>query len=154
MSDWICEQIEAGKELPGIFYKSDHYLAFLDPKPLAEGHGLLVPRRHVVTIKDLTAEERAQFGIAYLAVSDAYRKEWGDSFHWVKDGPDAGQNLPHIHWHFYPRNKEDVTWADDGRSRLALDTQNNLGIKRLEPTSEALEAVAARLRAHLPDYRA
>ncbi len=153
MPDWICEQIEAGRELPGKFYESARYLGFLDPKPIAEGHGLLVPKRHVVTIDELTPNEMDDFGIAYLRVADMYRKEYGDSFHWVKDGPEAGQNLPHLHWHFYPRNRGDITWDEDGKSRLILDTHNTLGVQRLGTTPQNLEQLAARLRQHLPNYR-
>ncbi len=148
MPDWICEQIEKGVGLPGKFYESDFYLGFLDPKPIAQGHGLLVPKRHVVTMDELVEEERRQFAVDYFAVQGAYRRLYGDFMSWVKDGPDAGQNLPHLHWHFYPRYRGDVTWQK-GTSRLVLDTHNTFGFPRLAMLPSALEEEAAKLRRYV-----
>ncbi|PMP97112.1 MAG: HIT family protein, partial [Nitrososphaera sp.] len=45
-------------ELRGyIVYRDQLVMAFLDAYPLAEGHTLVVPRRHVQRFEDLTEEE-------------------------------------------------------------------------------------------------
>jgi len=51
----ICDLVN--NRLPRhIVYEDDHVVAFLDIRPAATGHTLLVPRTHVARVEDLTEE--------------------------------------------------------------------------------------------------
>ena len=97
-------------ELKGyIVYRDQLVMAFLDAYPLAEGHTLVVPRRHVQRFEDLTEEEACALSRALLKVSRAISRSFGvDALTiGVNDGPEAGQVVPHVHVHVIPRRQGD-----------------------------------------------
>jgi diadenosine tetraphosphate (Ap4A) HIT family hydrolase len=90
-------------------------VAFDDAFPSAPGHTLVVPRRHVGRLLDLTERESAElWGLARDQLArlestgpDAYTVG-------VNDGPAAGQTVAHVHLHLIPRRFGDVTDARGG----------------------------------------
>ncbi|MGC9117297.1 MAG: HIT domain-containing protein [Conexivisphaera sp.] len=97
-------------ELKGyMVYRDQHTAAFLDAYPLAEGHTLVVPVRHVRRFEDLTDEEACALSRTLLRVSRAISRALGVSSLTigVNDGPDAGQVVPHLHVHVVPRRPGD-----------------------------------------------
>ena len=84
--------------------------ALWDAFPVSEGHLLLVPRRHVPTWFDATAEEKA----ALTAGIDRGReliasRHRPDGFNiGINVGEAAGQTVFHLHVHLIPRYKDDV----------------------------------------------
>lgn len=93
-------------EIPGSFVvKDERWVAFLDINPVAPGHVLLVPRQEAALLPDLGGASLAEC-TAYLARLDsAIRHVTGcDAVSiLLRDGPAAGQEVPHIHWHLIPR---------------------------------------------------
>ena len=89
-------------------------VAITDSFPLTRGHSLVLPRRHVASFFELTAEER----IAILELLDqakaALDKQYvPDAYNiGINDGAAAGQTVMHLHVHLIPRYKGD---ADDPR---------------------------------------
>lgn len=84
-----------------------HSVAFLDAFPSAPGHTLLIPRRHVSLLADLTPEEHADlFGLLREVVVDM--RGVGARSIGVNDGALAGQTVPHVHLHVIPRRAGDV----------------------------------------------
>ena len=51
----ICEIINCTQK-GHIIYEDDHFVSFLDIRPLFIGHALLAPKRHVETLYDLPSE--------------------------------------------------------------------------------------------------
>lgn len=98
--------------LPAAAMVQENALAFwvYDIAPAAPGHSLIIPKRHVASFFDLSAEERH----AMLAfVDDAQRtvtKELRpDGYNiGLNDGEAAGQTVPHVHLHLIPRHVGDV----------------------------------------------
>lgn len=86
---------------------SEHSIAFLDAFPSAPGHTLIIPRRHVALLAELTPDEHADlFGLlrdVVLSMRDAGARSIG-----VNDGALAGQTVPHVHLHVIPRRAGDV----------------------------------------------
>jgi diadenosine tetraphosphate (Ap4A) HIT family hydrolase len=90
--------------------ETEHIVAFRDRFPVAEGHMLVVPRRHVNSVFDLT---RAEFGSLWQVVTEV--REWlrrelqpnGFTIG-VNDGEAAGQTVTHAHVHVIPRRAGDV----------------------------------------------
>lgn len=99
----IFAKIAAG-EIPS--YKcaeSDKFYAFLDINPLVKGHTLVIPRREVDYIFDLTDEELAEMTVFAKRVAVAIKK----AFPCIKVGMAVlGLEVPHAHIHLVPMNSE------------------------------------------------
>jgi diadenosine tetraphosphate (Ap4A) HIT family hydrolase len=83
--------------------------AVYDKFPVAQGHMLLIPRRHVADWFETSAEERRDM----LALADEARARLirdlnPDGFNLgVNVGEAAGQTVFHVHLHLIPRYKGD-----------------------------------------------
>jgi histidine triad (HIT) family protein len=95
-------RIVAG-EIPGaIVFQDEHLVAFKDINPQAPMHVLIVPRRHIATLNDLTAEDDALVGemvrrAAALAAEQGYAQ--GGYRTVFNCNAAAGQTVFHIHLH-------------------------------------------------------
>jgi diadenosine tetraphosphate (Ap4A) HIT family hydrolase len=76
-----------------------------DAFPLSNGHSLIIPRRHITSFFDLSADEQSDM-LATLAAAksnlDVTVKPDGYNFG-VNDGLAAGQTVMHVHLHLIPR---------------------------------------------------
>ncbi len=97
-------------EIPAeVVHTNDRALAFLDVQPLANGHVLVVPRRHVSRVQELDAEDAAAMfrAVATLA-GPVERATKADGLTiGVNDGVITGQTVPHVHLHIVPRHRGD-----------------------------------------------
>ncbi|MGI6205710.1 MAG: histidine triad nucleotide-binding protein [Anaerovoracaceae bacterium] len=110
MSDCIFCKI-AGGEIPSeIVYQDDKIVVFKDTSPQAPVHVLMVPRKHIASLDDLTDEDSEL--IAYMMQSvkkiaesqgleDGYRVI-------INTGEDAQQTVKHLHIHILGGRK--FTW--------------------------------------------
>ena len=92
-----------------IYLENDVALALPDAFPIAQGHTLVVPKRHVASIFDLSQGEQAA---VWHLVAQVRTKLWcdlnPDAFNiGVNDGAAAGQTVMHAHVHIIPRCKGD-----------------------------------------------
>lgn len=78
--------------------------------PVADGHTLVLPRRHVDSFFELTpAEQAAMLGLLAMAKEQLQQELAPDGFNiGINDGPAAGQTVPHVHMHLIPRWRGDV----------------------------------------------
>ena len=101
MSCLFCKIIDGA--IPAIrVYEDDHVIAFNDINPQAPMHVLVVPKRHIATLNDLSDADDGLVG-AMVRVGTKVAKERGH------DGPgfrtvfncngQAGQTVFHIHLH-------------------------------------------------------
>jgi len=81
-----------------------------DGFPISPGHSLIIPRRHIGSFFEATAEERtALLRLLDEAHAEASAKWNPDGFNiGINDGPAAGQTVPHLHIHLIPRRLGDV----------------------------------------------
>ena len=98
-------------ELPASrVYEDEHTLAFLDIHPIARGHALVVPKRHVESYTDLSSNEVSQLAQVGRLVA-AHLKLAVEGCEGVSlslaDGTSAGQEVPHAHLHVIPRRRGD-----------------------------------------------
>ena len=99
----IFSKIVAG-EIPSYKIAEDefHY-AFLDISPLQKGHTLVIPKREVDYIFDLTDEEIARLQVFAKKVAIAIRK----AIPCIKVGQCVlGLEVPHAHIHLVPMQSE------------------------------------------------
>src|SRR6516164_1143540 len=88
----------------------DFALAFLDGYPVAEGHTLVIPKRHVASLFDLPdLEQAAIWGLVAEVRQRLVEQYHPDGFNiGVNDGKAAGQTVMHAHVHVIPRRHGDV----------------------------------------------
>ena len=84
--------------------------AVYDTYPVSPGHTLIVPRRHAVTIWDLTDEEYAAcFALVREARAILEERFLPEGFNvGANCGVFAGQSVMHAHIHLIPRYRGDV----------------------------------------------
>lgn len=130
--DCIFCRIVRGELPSSRVLETDAALAFLDLNPVNPYHTLVVPKRHRRDLSDATAADLADVTAAVKAVLDLYADRLGiDQCQVVcSSGPDAQQDVFHLHFHVIPRH------ADDGadlqfRTRPELQAEFRALLERL-----------------------
>ena len=97
----FCRIVE--RSLPArIVFEDEEIVAFEDTHPQAPVHTLIVPRRHLASLKDATAEDAALLG-RMLSVATQLARERGLETRGyrtvINTGSGAGQTVFHLHLH-------------------------------------------------------
>lgn len=94
------------RQIPGtIVYNRNDVVAFEDIHPAAPQHILFIPRRHVASMAELTAEDGAMLGNLFAAAAEvAHERKLDDpekgGYRFVTNvGKNAGQSVFHLHFH-------------------------------------------------------
>ncbi len=84
-------------------------VALWDGFPVSLGHTVVIPKRHVASLDDITATEwRAISSLIAKAKQAVGELHWPDGFNiGVNDGVAAGQTVMHLHVHVIPRYSGD-----------------------------------------------
>lgn len=94
------------REAPSsIVYEDDIVIAFMDIQPVNQGHTLVIPKKHYVTMNDCD-EETAKHLISIVKKLNpqiAKASEAKGIFNAVMNGEEAGQEVFHLHFHIIPR---------------------------------------------------
>ena len=101
MTDCLfCKLIE-GKIPSKKVYEDERTFAFEDINPQAPTHVLIVPKQHVVGLKEAKAEDADILGYCQLvAAKIARQRKIEDGYRTVYNvGPGAGQSVFHLHLH-------------------------------------------------------
>ena len=97
----FCDVLE--KKIPAdVVYEDDHALAFRDIRPVAPHHVLVIPRKHIAAIHEMTEADVGTIGQVMLAARKVAHQLGleEDGYRLVSnDGDDAGQTVHHIHVH-------------------------------------------------------
>jgi histidine triad (HIT) family protein len=109
MNACIFCNIVAGEIPATVVFEDDHCLAFMDIGPIADGHLLLIPKKHYATLDDMPGDEAAQV-LRHLpklaaAARAAARAEGVNILQ--NNGKAAHQEVPHVHFHIIPRRHGD-----------------------------------------------
>ena len=136
-SDCVFDRVIAG-ELPRyLVLEDDSFVAFLDYRPVFDGHTLVVPRQHFGTLAELPAPLLGPLMAAGRRVAVAQQAALGCEGTFFALNEVVSQSVPHVHLHVVPRS-----FGDGLRGFLW---------PRHRYSSEELAAdVAARLRGALP----
>ncbi len=102
MTDCLFCKIIAG-QIPGaIVHQDDTLIAFPDINPQAPLHVLIVPRKHIATLNDLSPEDDGLVGSMFRRAA-ALAKEHGYDGRGYRTvfntNREAGQTVFHIHLH-------------------------------------------------------
>ncbi len=85
----------------------DTAVAFLDRRPVFEGHVLVVPRVHVITLADLPTDAIGGFFTRVQAVARAVEGGLGVDGTFVAVNNRVSQSVAHLHVHVVPRRFKD-----------------------------------------------
>jgi histidine triad (HIT) family protein len=96
------------KELGATVVREDELtMAFLDHRPLFQGHCLLIPKQHYETLSDLPSKLiKPLFENAQL-LAGAVEAAMGAQGTFVAMNNRVSQSVPHLHIHVVPRRKGD-----------------------------------------------
>ncbi len=100
-SNCIFCKIAAGQIPAKKVYEDDEMLAFHDIHPWAPVHILMIPKAHIVSMVDVTAEHAPLLG-RMMALSPRLMQELGvtNGFrHVINTGRDGSQEVMHLHMH-------------------------------------------------------
>ena len=136
MEGCIFCKIIAGEVLAATLLETEKVVAFLDISPVNRGHALVVPRRHVENLWELSQDElyssifaSQRVGRAVMEVTESPGLNLLQNNHEC-----AGQIVRHVHFHLIPRR------PDDGFS---------LGWRQLSYQEGKMEELRQRIRAKL-----
>ena len=90
-----------------LVWADENLLAFLDSHPLFEGHTLVVPRGHHVTLADLPDGTVHPLFNLVKRLSIAVPAAVGATGSFVAMNNIVSQSVPHLHVHVVPRTKGD-----------------------------------------------
>jgi histidine triad (HIT) family protein len=123
-------------ELPKVaVYEDALTLAFLDIMPSVEGHTLVIPKEAAETILDLSPEGATAVMVTTQKIAKAVKQAFAcPGIMLVQlNGAEAGQSIPHLHFHVLPR-QAGLDFKLHGRAMVDAKT---------------LEPIAAKIRAAL-----
>ena len=104
--DILMPELTFGRNLiSGIAY------CILDKYPVTKGHTLIIPKRHVEFISELSFLEMEHIFLLAKHRMEWIQSEMKDITGWnfgVNQGESAGQTISHLHFHLIPRRKNDT----------------------------------------------
>lgn len=98
----IFAQIARGEGDADVVYETEKLVAFRDINPQAPVHVLVIPRRQIQTLEELTPEDGDLLGEMFTAAREVARREGiaQSGYRTVFNcGPDGGQEVYHLHLH-------------------------------------------------------
>jgi histidine triad (HIT) family protein len=102
MSDCIFCKIVEGSIPSNKVMETDNVLVFHDIQPAAKVHALVIPKKHIASLNDVTADDAALMSEVIMSVREAAEKLGiAESGYRVINncGSDGGQMVHHIHFH-------------------------------------------------------
>ncbi len=95
------------------FYEDDLVLALYTHRPIFPGHCLVITKRHVPRYEELSEDEALRIDQIIKKVYLAVSKKYGTSSYLLlqKNGREAGQTVPHLHFHYIPRKTGDDSFV-------------------------------------------
>lgn len=137
------------KSTQEYFMENQAFAAIYNIAPILPGHSLIIPKRHVESLFELSNEELSNFmklgrDVAFLLskVLDT------DAFDWaIQEKEAAGQSVPHLHMHVVPRKIGDLKHPGDWyqeveKSERIDDPRKRLTKLQLQEITEVLRKQA------------
>jgi ATP adenylyltransferase len=133
----FCTAAEKNKSFETLcVYKSEHSMVVLNKYPYNSGHLLILPRKHIGNLLDLSEAEFADLHqtlkLSMQALNESYKPE-GINIG-LNHGKVAGAGIPeHLHYHIIPR------WAGD-LNFFPLIADTKVVVENIDQTYERLNS--------------
>ena len=97
----IFKRIIDGEIPADRVYEDEHCLAFRDVSPQAPVHVLVIPKKEIGSIDDLSADDQALIGHIWLVIRDlAKQLDLTNGYRVITNcGDEGGQTVAHLHFH-------------------------------------------------------
>jgi len=159
----ICESLTGRDRRHTIIEEGVHTFITMSPWQFEIGQCLVVTRRHVGTLLDLTDDETREIAINAKRTAHALNA----AFHplgiltFQNNGVYSGQSVPHFHFHVVPR-QPGSDWGIGPPQLARIDSAGRAAgfvhdsstdearYERAQVDEESLQRTAALIRAHLP----
>jgi histidine triad (HIT) family protein len=100
--DCIFCKIVAGEIPSDTVYQDEEIIAFRDINPQAPVHIVIIPRKHIASLSDLSQSDSALVG-RMVTIANKLAEEEGIAEKGyrvvINCGPEGGQLVPHLHMH-------------------------------------------------------
>lgn len=111
-------------------YEDEFTLAFLDIAKDVDGHTLVIPKKHYVSIFDCDKQELNHVMQSVQKISKHYTEHCGfDGINLLNANDEtAGQSVFHFHIHIIPRRKNDKVnfWPQYDKANHSLDEMKDM----------------------------
>ncbi len=98
--DCLFCRIVSGEIPSDTIYEDDSVLAFNDIDPQAPVHFLVIPKAHIASCAEITADNSGIVAHIFEVIARIARKKKLESFRVVSNtGEQAGQSVQHLHFH-------------------------------------------------------
>ena len=128
-----CLFCDIQKEEKEIF-ENEYFFSFYDELPVSKGHSLIIPKRHINNINDLSEKELVTMHEVLKKTKEIIIKKFKpNGFNiGINEGLIAGQSIMHLHIHLIPRYKGDIENPKGGVRNILSggDYTNNISKKR------------------------
>ena len=113
MDNCLFCMIAEGKIPSTKVYEDEDVLAFRDINPLAPVHILVIPKEHIGSVAEIDENNAALAAKCLVAVAKIAKQEkLENGFRVVSNcGEDAGQTVPHLHFHILAGVKMGINLA-------------------------------------------
>ena len=110
MNDCLFCRIVAGEIPARKVYEDEHTFAFEDIDPKAPTHILVVPKKHIRGLKEVSSEDAEIVGRCHLTAAQVARERGIENGYRtvLNVGPGAGQSVFHLHVHLL--GGRDLKW--------------------------------------------
>ena len=109
MSDCLFCKIAAGEIPSNKVYEDDLCYAFYDIAPQAPTHFLVIPKEHIGSVSQVTADNSAVVAHIFEVIAKLTKELGLESYRVVSNiGAQAGQRVFHLHFHVL--SGRDMTW--------------------------------------------
>ncbi len=117
-------------------YEDEDTLAFLDVNPLSKGHTLVIPKVHVKQIEELSQRNFETLFKTVWKMTKSVQLATGStsSLIGINNGPESGQEVPHVHVHIIPRSKGD----GGGPLHATMPKRPNMSQEEMQKVAEKI----------------
>lgn len=132
-----------------FFLERPGMAAIYNISPILPGHSLVIPKRHVESLFDLTDFELSSFMRLGRDVAKLLCEVFDtDAFNWaVQEKEASGQSVKHLHMHIVPRRLGDLAKPGDWYQKLEENDISGIDtFERFQLSNEQLSELTERLR--------
>lgn len=139
-----------------IIHENNQMLAVYNIAPILPGHSLVIPRKHLESINELSEQELLEFFTFARKTTRILCSAFGsDGFDWsLQESEAAGQSIAHLHLHIIPRMAGDLKKPGDWypmleQNRCFIDSPERKSLSR-----EEIKSIVSEIQKYIkPDAR-
>jgi len=100
-------RIRDGQDESATIFRNETTVAFLDTRPVFEGHVLVIPAKHYTSIFEIPSTEFSALCVKVQEVAQAVKTAMSADGVLVISNNGVSQSVAHLHVHVIPRRRKD-----------------------------------------------